>query len=166
MGLQNLVRGYRLFLATVPDARLRIGGGGPLLTELARLREELSLDGMELRGFVPDHLLAKWYQAADVLVMPSLDGEGFGLPLIESMACGTPALGTPVCAIPEVLSGKPDRILRGITPTDICQGLESLHEQWRKGQIRPNEERQYVMERYSEAVILPHFLEDYGDLRQ
>lgn len=161
MGLGNLLKGYHRFLETVPDASLYIGGTGPLLQELEAMKSELSLTRMKLLGYVPDELLAKWYQAADVVVMPSLDGEGFGLPLIEAMACGTPAIGTPVCAIPEVLSGRPERILKDVTPEAISEGLLQVHSDWTLGAINASSERQYVLQRYSEAAVLPLFLQEY-----
>ena len=63
-----------------------------------RVTEGLGAD----RG-VPDALLATVYNAMDVFVLPTM-GEGFGLPLVESQACGTPALATDFSACPEVLA--------------------------------------------------------------
>lgn len=59
---------------------------------------------MRLLGFVPEEQLSRYYQAADLVVMPTLQLEGFGLVTVEALACGTPVLGTPVGALPEVLS--------------------------------------------------------------
>jgi glycosyltransferase involved in cell wall biosynthesis len=61
-------------------------------------------DSVQLLGFVPEEQLAKYYQASDLVVMPTLQLEGFGLVTVEALACGTPVMGTPVGAIPEVLS--------------------------------------------------------------
>ena len=54
-------------------------------------------------GFVPDADLPRYYQAADVFVLPTRELEGFGLVTAEALACGTPVLGTPVGATPELL---------------------------------------------------------------
>ena len=51
---------------------------------------------------VPDHLLATVYRAMDVFVLPTM-AEGFGLPIMESQACGTPALVTDFSACPELV---------------------------------------------------------------
>jgi glycosyltransferase involved in cell wall biosynthesis len=57
---------------------------------LVALRDVLGLsDHVTLTGFVPDRDLSILYNAAALLVQPSLD-EGFGLPVIEAMACGVP----------------------------------------------------------------------------
>jgi glycosyltransferase involved in cell wall biosynthesis len=53
-------------------------------------------------GYVPDHEMPLYYSLADVLVLPSLL-EGFGLPLVEAMACATPVVATTVGSIPEVV---------------------------------------------------------------
>jgi glycosyltransferase involved in cell wall biosynthesis len=52
--------------------------------------------------YVPDEDLPYFYNAAEVLVMPSLY-EGFGLPVVEAMACGTPVVCTHAGSLPEVL---------------------------------------------------------------
>jgi glycosyltransferase involved in cell wall biosynthesis len=61
-------------------------------------------DDILLPGFVPDHLLPAIYSAAEVLAFPSLY-EGFGLPLLEAMACGTPVVASRASCLPEVAEG-------------------------------------------------------------
>jgi glycosyltransferase involved in cell wall biosynthesis len=53
-------------------------------------------------GYVPDADLRHLYSAADALVLPSFY-EGFGLPVVESMACGTPVIASNAGALPEVV---------------------------------------------------------------
>jgi glycosyltransferase involved in cell wall biosynthesis len=68
-----------------------------------RLLRELDLEGrVRLLGYVPDADLPALYTAADVFVFPSLY-EGFGLPPLEAMACGTPVVASSRSAMPEVL---------------------------------------------------------------
>lgn len=52
-------------------------------------------------GHVPEERISTLYQAADVLLFPSLE-EGFGLPVLEAMAHGLPVVASNVSAIPEV----------------------------------------------------------------
>ncbi len=62
------------------------------------------LDGVHLTGAVDDDALAAIYTGAHALVFPS-DDEGFGLPPIEALACGTPVAACDVPALREVLNG-------------------------------------------------------------
>jgi glycosyltransferase involved in cell wall biosynthesis len=61
-------------------------------------------DDILLPGFVPDELLPAIYSAAEVLAFPSLY-EGFGLPILEAMACGTPVVASRASCLPEVAEG-------------------------------------------------------------
>jgi len=81
------------------------GGKGWYYEEIDRTVERLGLRGRVLfPGFVPDADLPLWYNAADLFVYPSLY-EGFGLPPLEAMACGTPVVVSDVSSLPEVVGG-------------------------------------------------------------
>ncbi len=70
-----------------------------------RLIEELGLgDRVRQTGFVPDDELSALYSGAECLVMPSWY-EGFGIPVVEAMACGTPVVSSNAGCLPEVLGG-------------------------------------------------------------
>jgi glycosyltransferase involved in cell wall biosynthesis len=66
-----------------------------------RLAEELRAGGADLRGYVEQEELAALYRGAAALVLPSRY-EGFGLPVLEAMACGTPVVAAPDAALVEV----------------------------------------------------------------
>jgi glycosyltransferase involved in cell wall biosynthesis len=93
-----------------PDPRKRVAA-------LARTHRELplvlvgpaghwaaELPGVQLTGMVDDDELAAIYTGAHALVFPS-DDEGFGLPPVEALACGTPVAACDVPALREVLDG-------------------------------------------------------------
>jgi len=61
-------------------------------------------DDILLPGFVADDLLPAIYSAAEALAFPSLY-EGFGLPILEAMACGTPVVASRASCLPEVAEG-------------------------------------------------------------
>lgn len=65
---------------------------------------ETGLDPVKLIGAVPDALLPGLYAGAEAFVLPSLY-EGFGLPVLEAMACGTPVVASNVTALPEICGG-------------------------------------------------------------
>jgi len=65
---------------------------------------EAGLDALRLLGHVDDALLPGLYAGAEAFVLPSLY-EGFGLPVLEAMAAGTPVLTTTAGALPETCAG-------------------------------------------------------------
>ena len=58
----------------------------------ASLAAELRRRGADVRGFVPRDELVRLYQEAAALLFPKRRYEGFGLPVAEAMACGTPVV--------------------------------------------------------------------------
>ena len=82
--------------------RLIIGGGkGWLYDQIFATVQELGLaDAVHFPGFIADADLPVLYSAADFFAYPSLY-EGFGLPILEAMACGTPVLTGDNSCLPE-----------------------------------------------------------------
>jgi len=79
------------------------GGRGWLYEEIFARVEALGLQGDVLfPGFVADEDLPALYNLAEAFVLPSLY-EGFGLPPLEAMACGTPVVTSNVSSLPEVV---------------------------------------------------------------
>jgi glycosyltransferase involved in cell wall biosynthesis len=85
------------------DWRLRLVGGGPHAAQLARLVDYYGIarDRVEVRGH-RDDVIAE-VADSDLLVMPSLSEAGPYV-MVEAMACGRPAVGTPVGRIPELVA--------------------------------------------------------------
>lgn len=106
MGLGDLIRSVGMLAGEGLDLHLAVAGEGPLEDELRRLAGELGLgDRVLFMGGVADELVPLALSAADLFVLPSIAEEHFGLVILESIACGTPVVGTPVGAIPETLGG-------------------------------------------------------------
>lgn len=105
MGLLMLLEAFARISPEFPLARLWLAGRGPQEVVLRAASERRGLTGrVELLGFVPEAELPRIYGAADCTLMPSLDLEGFGLATVESLACGTPVLGSRAGATPELLA--------------------------------------------------------------
>ena len=128
MGIDKLLTVLSEVKTKLPDVWLAIAGKGPLKAALEQQATELGLENhVKFLGFLPDEQLPVAYQAADLMVMPSQSLEGFGLAIVESLACGTPALCTPVGGMPEVLEPfSPELITASFEATDIAQRLEDV----------------------------------------
>jgi glycosyltransferase involved in cell wall biosynthesis len=105
MGLENLIIATKIIIEKKPNVALVIGGHGYLEKKLKTLTQKLNLSNHVIfTGFIKDEDLPLFYQASDLFVLPTRSLEGFGLVILEAWACGVPVVGTPIGAIPEVLS--------------------------------------------------------------
>jgi len=87
--------------------------------EGARVRQDV-----RFFGFVPDRTLSALYRLASVFAFPSLY-EGFGLPPLEAMACGTPVVTSRISSLPEVV-GDAALLVDPLSVDDIASGLERV----------------------------------------
>jgi glycosyltransferase involved in cell wall biosynthesis len=97
-----LIRAFKGVAEKMPHALYIAGGTGWMHDEILAEIEHQGLNGrVRFLGFVDDADLPALYSAADLFVYPSLY-EGFGLPPLEAMACGTPAILSNASSLPEV----------------------------------------------------------------
>lgn len=104
--LERLLQAYKLLLVRgCTEKLLLVGSSGQnkkLYYDMPKLVKTYSLeDHVEIKSGVDDGPLAKLYAGARLLVMPSLI-EGFGLPVLEAMACGCPVASSNAASLPEV----------------------------------------------------------------
>ena len=102
---KSLIGAMPRVLEAVPDAMLRVVGGGPSLRSLEKQVDRLGLESaVTLLGEVPgDETVRREYAAADVFCLPSLQ-EGFGIAYLEAMAAGLPVVALDVAAAPEIVA--------------------------------------------------------------
>jgi glycosyltransferase involved in cell wall biosynthesis len=125
MGLDVLIEAWAQVQRVVPEARLVIVGGGP---EGDRLHDQAARLGVgssvRLAGRVDEDTLVRWYQAADLSVVPSVALEGFGLVVLESLASGTPTLVTDSGGLPEsVVTLDPSLVVRAGDPDALARRI-------------------------------------------
>jgi glycosyltransferase involved in cell wall biosynthesis len=95
--------------------------GDPTVELADSIARNRATEGVHFTGRVPESRLPSLYRGAEALVFPSLY-EGFGLPLLEAMACGTPVVTSNVTALPEVAG---DAALL-VDPTSIEQIADAI----------------------------------------
>lgn len=97
--------------------------------------EQIRALGLETKvlftGYIPRQDLPMIYNLADLLVYPTLY-EGFGLPVLEAMACGLPVVATEVSSIPEVI-GEAGVL---VPPTDEDALAQAILSVWRDSDLR------------------------------
>jgi glycosyltransferase involved in cell wall biosynthesis len=145
MGLSDLIDAFKKVSSDFPKAQLWIGGEG---SERPGLEARIAgHPQVRMLGFVREIELAERYAAADCTIMPSLDLEGFGLATVESLACGTPVIGSRQGATPEILKPLDANLLYDST-NDLPAKLRTV---LTNPSILPSREkcRQYAVERYS-----------------
>lgn len=103
---ERLIEAFAQVSRALPDVALVMTGrGGSSFPNVLALIESHRLgERVHVLGHVPDDALPSLYGAAAAFTLPSLH-EGFGLPALEAMACGTPVVAANVYALPEVCGG-------------------------------------------------------------
>ncbi len=122
-----LLRAYALFRESGGEHALYVAGKwtARALSNLAADYPDLMAGGhVRVLGFVPESDLAALYGGADALLYPSLM-EGFGLPVLEAMSCGTPVLTSRTSSLPEA-GGDAALYVDPREPEEIAAGMRRL----------------------------------------
>jgi D-inositol-3-phosphate glycosyltransferase len=123
-GVDRLVEAWRSSCLG-ERADLVIGGAGP---EMEHIQELSAGDpSIDLLGYVPDDELPGVYGQADLFVLPSRSGEGFGLVVLEAMACGLPVIATASGGVVDIVEdGFNGRLVRPDDAAALSEGIAEL----------------------------------------
>lgn len=160
-GLIELVDAFKAVLAVYPDASLYLIGSRKDQAFAERLQNKIRIDDIPSVHFqdpLPQQDVAKWMNAADVLVLPS-HIEGFGLVALEAMAAGLPVVGSRVGGL-EYLLGDGRGLL--FEPGNSGMLAEQLLAALNDAEVRFDQEKiQAVVEENSYRTILAKLLRIY-----
>jgi glycosyltransferase involved in cell wall biosynthesis len=119
---QMLIRAFYEVAQQFPHNLIIAGGKGWLYDQiLAEIEEQDLNDRVRFIGFVDEHHLPALYSEASLFLFPSVY-EGFGLPLLEAMACGVSVVSSNASSLPEVV-GDAGMIL---PPNDTARWTETM----------------------------------------
>lgn len=118
----RLIAACAALAADAPHHLVIAGGKGWLYESIFEQVKALGLENrVHFPGFVDDADLPALYSAADLFAYVSLY-EGFGLPLLEAMACGTPVIASNVSSLPEVVG----EVGLQVNPRDVADMTRAL----------------------------------------
>jgi len=126
-GTLNKEKGHHLAIKSlsymqreIPNTKLMIVGSGESQKLLEKQVREAGLEDKVLfTGFVPNHEMVKYYNAADIYLMPTLRIEGLPFVLLEAMSCAKPVIATCIGGNTSVIRDGENGLL--IEPNDIKQ---------------------------------------------
>lgn len=130
------------------NINLVVVGTGPLAEKVNKLDKE----NIKYLGRIDNKDLPLYYSAANLLIIPSVHEEGFGRVILESLACGTPVIGSDRGAIPEAMDKTVGELI-DVTPKRIKKSVEYFYKNSDKlGKLFKNA-RKFAMSRYSEKNV-------------
>ncbi|MBE9186692.1 glycosyltransferase family 4 protein [Microcoleus sp. LEGE 07076] len=119
-GCDLALKAFSIAAKKIPNLRLVAFGSGenpPSYLPLPR--------GTEYNKAPTQDQLKDYYSKCDAWLFSSRS-EGFGLPILEAMACGTPVIGTPAGAAPELLAGGGGILVNPENPEDMARAIEQI----------------------------------------
>lgn len=163
--VERLIQAFERLAPESPELGLVLCGGQGWHADriLDRARRSPFARRIHQVGFLPEQDMPAIYSAADALAFVSLH-EGFGLPLLEAMACGTPVVIADRSALPEISAGAAARV----NPFDadaIARGIQSVlsNDQLRATMIAQGFERVARFSWENSAIETLAFLRDVYD---
>ncbi|MBI3601177.1 MAG: glycosyltransferase family 4 protein [Nitrospinae bacterium] len=139
------------------DIKLVLGGKRDrFVSSLKELAEKLGIrDRIIFTDFIKDEDLPALYSGAEIFIYPSLY-EGFGLPVLEAMACGTPVISSNTSSLPEVV-GDSGILIDAKEPKNIAAAIIALLENDRQREILRGKglarAKEFTVEKYSSKIL-------------
>jgi phosphatidylinositol alpha-mannosyltransferase len=159
VGRHDPRKGLPVLLRAWPDmhrrtgARLRLIGADPLAVRLLLARRNVSDEGIDVLGFLPQEQLTEEMSKAKVLVAPSIGMESFGMVLTRAFACALPVVASDIAGYREVMTSETGLLVPPGDPEAIVAAVQALlDDEPRRAQLAAAA-RRLAVERYSWDTI-------------
>ncbi len=130
--LVRLIEAFEMLRRKNKELQLVIAGSHGWLQKpiVERIKKSSEREHIVLTGRVPDELLPALYWNAAVFVLPSLY-EGFGMPILEAQACGTPVVTSNISSMPEIV-GDSAVLINPVDTASLVAGVRKAFQDTRK----------------------------------
>jgi glycosyltransferase involved in cell wall biosynthesis len=142
-GIGELLKAAKLL---EEECTFLIIGDGPLATQVREA--ESKMQNIIFRESIENKELPLYYNAANVLIIPSTHEEGFGRVILEALSCGVPVIGSDRGAIPDVISKEVGIIIK-ITPLNITKILKLFIKNPTKLDKMAKSARNFALKKYN-----------------
>ncbi len=125
--LITLLKALKLVKKIIPDVKLIVGGKGTLLEYYRKMVVDADLaENVEFHGFIPDEKIVEYYSSANIFILPSISSkqEGFGIVVLEAMACKTPVISTEIVGVAADVKKSNSGII--VPPKDVDKLAEAI----------------------------------------
>ena len=167
-GLDYLFEALKRVKKEIPNVRLIVGGKGKLLNYHKQKVISMGLqDNVEFAGFIADEQIVEYYNKCDVFVLPSLSAkqEGFGIVLLEAMACGRPVVSTEIVGVAEDIKERnAGRIVKPKDEKALAEAIIEILEDKNLARKMGKNGRKLVEEKYTWEKIAANVLNIYERL--
>ncbi len=126
-GLDYLIKSLIIVKRIIPDVKLIVGGKGTLLEYYRKMVVDAGLaENVEFHGFIPDEKIVEYYNGASIFILPSISSkqEGFGIVVLEAMACKTPVISTEIVGVAADVKKSNSGII--VPPKDVDKLAEAI----------------------------------------
>ncbi len=123
--VKSLFKAFAAIKSDIPHKLVLVGFNRWKMSDQLGIMDQLGIrEDVVFTGFIPDEVVPATYNLADLFVFPSLY-EGFGMPVLEAMACGCPVITTTTGCSPEV-AGKAAILVDPLRPDEIARWIQRV----------------------------------------
>ena len=146
-GIKDLLDASQLWHKKIT---LAIAGVGPMEEEIKK--HVLKNKQILFLGAIDNHMLPLYYSASSLLIVPSINEEGFGRVIIEALACGLPVIGSNRGAILEAMDNSVGKLI-DVNPKNIAHTVNYFYEHPSELESLSKNARSFAVQKYSEKNV-------------